>query len=176
MTSIQPISSAPVSTPNAGVSSNADLTKAIEKNSETAKTCAYVALGTSIATLLPLSVLALKASQMSKAVKNISDAAELVLKHADEAITDMGAAVKEGVRDIAGNILYKLDDVELQPLANKLEELTDVARSKLDDVEVKPLVAKVEGLVDKASEKLTNVDFQPIVENAVGKKLNISIG
>lgn len=134
--------------------------KAIEENSKTAKMCAAVAIGTSCATLLPLSVLAIKTGKISKAVeglrndakpvidgvKNITDNVETASGALKETTSNLGNKAKEiielvksdDMKNFISQLETKVKELNLtgagDELRNSIKTISEAAKNKLGDI------------------------------------------
>ena len=144
MSEIQPISAATAPVQNTVKDNgpqNEQLTKAREHNNSTAKTCAYVALGTSIATLLPLSLLAIKTGKISKA--------------ADAVQKGVNGVISEGITPVLDSVKKMTVDPQkmLDAMTKSLEEFSGFLKTE----ECKGILAQIKG-------KIADVDGKAIGE------------
>ncbi|MGN0193322.1 MAG: hypothetical protein ACI4CY_07360 [Candidatus Gastranaerophilaceae bacterium] len=120
----------PVSSKEAPEAAKNDrLAQAIEKNNDTTRILSYVALGTSVATLLPLSVLAITSHQMGKVVNNIGKKAEPLLDN----VKGYSDAVKSVTDQLKGKAEELLNPANFDELRNFIN--TVVAKVKNPDLQ-----------------------------------------
>lgn len=173
---ISPVVSQPLvnSAPAAKTNNDSDLAKAVAKNSETAKVCSYAALGASVATLLPLSVLAIKTGKISKAVENIEKGAKPILENLSSATS----AVNETATAAKSKVLELLNTVKSDELKDLFTELRTKVKGIETDEIVDEIIDCIGSLKETASGKIGEVDMSKVDDifdtlNAKLRELNV---
>ena len=157
MTEIQPVT-APVASsvkPQEKEVQNNELVQAVEKNNETAKICAYTALGTSFATLIPLSVLAVKTGKISKVAQNIEAGVKPVLEGA-KSITDNLGEASQAPKEIAEAVKAKLNELMGAVNSEKFEGLIGTLQEKVSKSDVEQLVGELKNSIKTITERVAN--------------------
>lgn len=169
---------APVSTPVVTEKKpETDLAKVVEENNKTAKTCAYAALGTSCATLIPLSVLAFKTGKISKVAKDIGEGVKPILDNAQavsnkakeeliKTIETLSSVLNEKeLKRVLDSIKNKVDSTDLNKLvdsfASSTEKLTDKLGEKIDKVNVD----EINNVITNFAKKLNEIDTSKLSED-----------
>lgn len=158
-----------------------DMAKAVENSNNVAKTCSYVALGTSVATLLPLSILAVKTSKISKAAESLEKGAKPILENlrgasagvreVSENIAGVTRSAKEACANIGANIGELFKSEELKTVLKELQ-------NKVKDVDIKNLVGElklaISDFTNSVNKKVGEVDVQNLNELLKTIKVKIS--
>lgn len=178
--SINSVSALPVPVaPNVGnVVKKDNLQKVIEDNNKTTKLCSGVALLTSCATLLPLSILAVKTGKISKVVENFGTSIKPIVKDLSEAshtINNLTTEAGNGMNTIIGKARDVLDLAKTDEVKNLLNELS----IKVKETDTKPIVESVSRSIDELSGtlngKLGEIDTARINELVGGLKEKIDL-
>ena len=181
MTNISSVSTNNVTVPVTTAEANAkkqaadDRTlKVIEKNSNTAKSCATAAVAASVATLIPLSILAHQTGRMSKIAKELADEAKPILRDT-KPLLEGAKPVVDNLKDITGSAKGIVQHVEktFKEVAETLKSdewaavLTELKR-KIKDVDsnaiTEQLTKSIDDLTQAATGKINEVNPETINE------------
>lgn len=160
---------------------NDRLAQAIEKNNDTTRILSYVALGTSVATLLPLSVLAVKSHQMGKVVDDLGKKAEPILdnlKGSSDAVKSVADQFKgkaeellnlanfDELRNLINTVVKKVKDADVQTVLNQInksiESVEKNVNKKIDDNQ---LLEKTGTILDNIQKSVKDADIKQIIND-----------
>lgn len=164
MSEIQPVSAVttPIQNVTGGSNQNDQLAKVIENNNSTAKTCSYVALGTSIATLLPLSILAIKTGKISKVAGNLEEGAKGVINNIKEA-TAIPEDVSKSVRGILDKLGNLVNSEEAKGILKKInEKMSEVDSKEIFGSISETITSQLSQVGEILSSKAESVDVETV--------------
>ena len=135
------------------------LSAAIDRNTDTTKICAYTALGVSCASLIPLTVLALKSRKISKVVDSINNEVTPVVKGVHN-IVDDGSALMAKM-----NLGATVGLAALRSLPDKIEmkDVKVLAENFLNKIDVE----SINNLIKNLQSKIGELDLKSIVSDIV---------
>lgn len=150
---------------------NNSIEKAIENNNKTTKLCAYVALGTSCATLLPLSILAIKTGKISKVAENFEKSAKPIMDDLGKASTTIKYAAigaSEDLKAISGLAKNKTSEIFDLLKSDDMKNLLQELQTKVKDVDTKPIVESITNSINELKNtlngKLNDVNSEKVNE------------
>lgn len=177
-----------------------EIKEAVDNNSKVAKNCATAALVTSCATLIPLSVLAVKTGKISRVAEKLQQGVQPVLDNAQKITGDIAGATgairgtAEGIKGKTEEVLglIKSDEMKgfIETLKSKVNELdgkgisdelkvsiaklSDAAKAKVDEVNpetVNELIISLRNQVDNLNIPELKAQFGQMMENTDRKSV-----
>lgn len=133
-----------------------EVVEALNKNTNTSKVAAYAALGTSVATLIPLSIIALKTGKMGKVVGEVAGNANKVLKNVND-VTSVAGGLVGTVANSAGEIMEKVD---LSKMMTTIQEILASTVDKVGKIDVEKISSQISGLLESAQGKVGEFDVE----------------
>lgn len=128
------------------------IVEAIEDNSSAAKNCSKVALATSVATLLPLSVLAIKTGKISKVADDLQNGVKPIIDNVQSATGS--------IKNVITNFERQADEISKIFKSEEWNKSLSEIRTKISEMDAEKLIQGIE----KAIQDLTEVTTKKINE------------
>lgn len=167
MTGIPPVgvSTAPVTPSKNNDASVNEIKEAVDNNSKVAKNCAVAALATSCATLIPLSVLAVKTGKISKVAEKMQQGVQPVLDNVQRITSDLSGATG-AIKGATESVKLKTEEVLGLIKSEEMKGFIETLKSKVHEIDGKAvggeLKASIAALSDAAKAKVGEVDAESI--------------